>query len=172
MPLLEASPEVILLRAAVDQIKTVDWPGLTGLAAVTVRHGRFRGFNGGERPGIALRYIGSGPLDPEQQVLSAYETLCQMEISMDVEATLDSEESGDDETGLLRLSRMATAAVNSLRDPAGLFYPRIHEIFVTEKEADEDSTPDKARLSWKISVLYRVRTDEENVLLGIGSTGL
>lgn len=170
MALLPLSPDVILLEAGLSALQSNDWADLTGLEdPVTCRHYRQRRSNSvDERPGLALQFLSCAPPEEDTPQISHDEKLMQMDLNLIAEWDVKIESTGDDPTGLEDGNRLLAGGVMALRDRTKAFAPLVHEIVVGLKELDETTQADKGRLTLAVSVLYRVRSDDENVLLSMG----
>lgn len=138
---------------------------------VTVRHARNRKPVRGEKPAISLILVSDEP-QPDEQDRNLWEAVREMVVDVQVDADLDKEDSGLDETGLGALMLMVAIFVASLRGPdqtwiAGM----VDAVQIGSLEPDDRSTPDDGRMTRALTVLYRVRSDDENVLLAAGVNG-
>lgn len=170
--MIQQEPFVKLLGYAKASLDLVDWEVETGIAGVKPRHFRNRNTTSEERPGVALRFDHDLPQqEGEVPNHNTWEKVRELALSIVVDVDLDSEESEEDPTGFDKPSRIAAVAMKALRDPTKPFAQKVDWSRQDSIDPDEDSTPDKGRLVYAVIVLYRVRSDDENVLLAQGETG-
>lgn len=170
--MIEQPPFVKLLGWADDALALVDFAAETGIADVTHRPFRNRNTMEDERWCVAVRFETDLPQqDGEVQNHNAWEKCRELTLSLIVDGDLETEDSGNDPTGLAQLGMIAAAAFKGLRDPAGPLAQKCDWMRLGGIEPDEDSTPDEGRLVYAVIVLYRVRSDDENVLLAQGEMG-
>lgn len=170
--MIEKPPFTKLLEFADQSLELVDFAAETGIAGVTHRHFRNRNISEDERWCVALRFEHDGPQqDGEVQDRNAWEKCRELTLSLVVEGNLQTEDSGLDPTGLAQLGMIAAAAFRGLRDPAGPLAQKCDWMRLGDIDPDDESTPDEGRLVYAVIVLYRVRSDDENVLLALGENG-
>lgn len=156
---------VEILGMSKEALDVGDWETNTGVDNVTIRHYRHRKNAIGEKPCIGLLFLGDGPPEEDTFNLSHSEALRQMDFQLVVDCDIPTEDSDEDPTGLETPGRLMAYGLKLLKDPAGPLYPNVHEVFDGPKDLDEASTPDKARMTRTISVLYRVKSEDEDVRL-------
>lgn len=158
------SPETIILEqmaaiadaAQLHLVFDMDTP-------FVVRHFRNRRGKGSERPGVALRYVGTEI--PPNMGQSSSEMIWAMTVDIVVDLELDPEEDGVDVTGwdkLTAAARAFAALYLSMESPLRNF---VDDILPGELDPDEDSTPDDGRLVQSVSVLYRTPWNDQQTLL-------
>lgn len=169
------TPPVIQLLRAMDAAGSAAiFPeqALSG-GTMTIRHARNRKPVRSEKPCITLILVD----DDRQQAdvdRNEWETVREMTVDLQCDLSLSTEDSGRDPTGLEALLLVLGTFLAALRDPdqpnlclGGL----CDDITVGAIDPDEDSTPDEGRMTRRVTVLYRVRTDDPNVLLAAGANG-
>jgi hypothetical protein len=162
--MIDEEPFVKILLAGKAALALGTWEVETGIA-VGVRHYRHRKTGQDERPCVSIMFVSDGPPEEDTPQTSHDEKWMQSEWQLIVDHELRTEDSNTDETGLAELGRIAAYALRLLKDPAGPLFAMVHEIVDGAKVLDESSQPDKARFTRAISILYRVRADDENELL-------
>lgn len=170
--LIELAPHVRLLEAAAETMRQVDYEDRAGTAkAVTVRHARNRKPVRAEKPALSLILVGDDPR-PDELNRNAWERVRELQFDIQADADLATEDSDEDPTGLALLSRMLAAAVQrlevSFRDEATPLNQLCDYVSAGSIDPDEKSREDDGRLVRGLTVLYRVRADDSNVLLGPG----
>lgn len=164
-----ATPPVILLLDAIrSTLDLVDYQAAAGVAGVTVRHRRNRFTNDSELPCIAIAWVSDEVIDEEASFLTAYEKTRGLTVDLVVDSLIADEESEADPTANLALTSLVAASVTALQDkesPIGLISETVS---LRDMAPDEDSKPDKGRLVATLFVVYRVRVDDESILLAEG----
>jgi hypothetical protein len=165
--MIATPPHILLLEAALSDLRLVDWTDETGLEQVSTRHQRNRAASHEEKPCVGLLFIndelGGGDLDH-----NTWETNRTLTIELVADAQLDTEDSELDPTGLLRLSRLNAAAVRALMDEASALRQLCDFVGQTDILPGDNSHSDEGRLVTGLSVVYRVKTDDPNTLLARG----
>jgi hypothetical protein len=162
---MSGEPAVItLLHAAKACLDSVDFATAFG-EPVTVRHGRFRGPAVESLPDLAMHFVRTGTPENFATAINMHETMMQLDIDLVAEIELPPEDAGIDVTGCLRLSNLMALAIAAVTDPDRSLVPLAHQIVRGDIAPDDQSRPDQARMTCEISVLYRVRTDNHDVLL-------
>lgn len=166
----------ILMRIAAVLVNPAnDLEGKAGVANIKVRHTRNRWANPKEKPCLSIRLVSDEVM--EAQDVSIYgEQRNDMQVDLQIDADLQTEDSDLDPTGLERLGSIGNAALMILKDQDGevadadgnKLYDVLDEIVNLGVVPDEDSEGDEARFIHRISVLYRTSTRDPNVLLATG----
>lgn len=177
--MIDIPPPIRLLEAIKQTLEPVDYLNRAGLAGVRIRHRRNRNTKAGERPCIAIAFVDDDGPDDDQLDLTCGER--QRSLTVDLIADVDlAPEKADidqdpatpgveiDPTGNLVPSRLLAAAIEALKTPGSAIDVLSDYISVKSLSPDEDSQADYGRLVRTIIVLYRVRSDDENVLLAEG----
>lgn len=159
-----------LLDAIVATGDTVDWLTQTGQDSVTARHGRNRYADEEEKPCVSVVFVGDEPAGDDLDH-NAWETVRELQIDLVVDAALDPEDGNLDPTGYRRLSRIAAAFIKAMRTPGSPIDLLSDWVRQAGIAPDDRSTSDQGRLVSSVIVVYRVRTDDENVLLAQGVMG-
>ncbi len=176
--MIPTPPPIVILREMKRLGLLADFTqaGVTS-APVTVRHARNRDPAKGEIPSVTLILVSDDPRQDEQDH-NMDERTREMVVDVQIDLVLANEESGDDDTGLLALMLVLAVFVQALRtgDPAGpnpivWVSGLVQDLFVDSLAPDDRSTPDDGRMTRALRVLYRVRSDDENVLLAAGVDG-
>lgn len=165
------APHIRLLVAAYQTLEPIDWLTDTGVDGLTLRHMRHRFSTSSEKPCLSLRWTGNNDPGTRGEYLNAWERPREMGLDLIIDMALPTELSGDDPTGWEKHSRIAARAMTAFQTQgdANFLYPLLCDWIVAGDDSpDEDSKPDDARLVKSLSVLYRVRVDDENVLLAQG----
>lgn len=171
--MIDIPPHIRLLMKAEEKFKTVDFMQDAGLpSAVTVRHSRNRNAVRFEKPSLSIIFVGDDP-QPNEQDRNAWEVVRELVFDIQVDLDLTTEISDEDPTGLLFLSRTVAAAVKALKDSVQpIFLDGLCDwIAVGSIDPEERSQPDIGRMTRALTVLYRVRSDDANVLLSAGENG-
>ena len=166
-------PHLILLAEMGNRISAIDYQVEAGLQApLTVRHSRNRKPTRKERPLLSIIFVGDD-LRPDDVDRNAWEEVREMTVDLQVDLDLDNETSFNDPTGLLYLSLVLAAALRSLKDPVQPVFlsGKCDWIRVGSIDPEERSTPDVGRMTRALTVVYRVRSDDQNVLLAQGENG-
>lgn len=165
------APYVRLLLAAAQTLEATNLndAGIAAGVLVTVRHARSRKVMKGERPGISIVFVGDDPTGAED--LNNDETQREMVFDLQCDVEMETEVSGEDPTGLGLLSRLAAVATRALRDDASPLRALCDFVTPGSVDPDDENRGDEGRLVRRLSVLYRVRSDDENVLLAAGENG-
>ncbi len=138
---------------------------------MTVRHARNRDPVRGEVPCISLILVDDDAVQDEQD-RNEWESVRSMTVDVQVDLVLANEDSGDDDTGMGVLMMVVAVFVDSLRGPDQIWINGLVDfVRVGALEPDDRSTPDDGRMTRALRVLYRVRSDDENVLLAAGVNG-
>lgn len=167
MAMVNDEPFEFLLEKALESIAAVDFLDRAGIAPVTVRHWRNRHSTPSEGTAVSLRFVGDDPRQDDIN-LNSWETTRELELDIVVDMELDTEISGIDPTGWKKLGRVAAAAAAALQDPASPLRQWCDWVTPGRNDPDEKSTADNGRLVKAATVLYRVRSDDSNVLLAAG----
>lgn len=166
-------PHLILLAEMGNLIGAVDYEVQAGLAKpLTVRHSRNRKPAKSERPLLSIIFVGDD-LRPDDVDRNTWEEVRELSVDLQVDLDLETETSFADPTGLLYLSLVLAAAVKSLKDAEQpVFLGGLCDwIRVGSIDPEERSTPDVGRMTRALTVIYRVRSDDANVLLASGENG-
>jgi hypothetical protein len=165
-------PPVVLLMLMQARGAAADYTKAGVTNPVTVRHARNRGPVRAEKPAVTLILVSDEP-QPDEQDRNAWEVVREMVVDVQVDIDLAAEDSGDDPTGLRVLMKTLAVFVRSLRDPeiATWLGGMCDWIRLGALDPDDRSTPDEGRMTRALRVLYRVRSDDENVLLAAGVNG-
>lgn len=171
--MLQTPPPIRLLRMMADRGRAADF-SQAGIVSkpVKVRHARNRNPVRGEKPAVTLILVSDEP-QPTELARNEQELVREMVVDVQADIDLATEESGEDDTGLEVLMLVIAVFVDSLRDqnvPSWLG-GYCDWISIGALEPDDRSTPDEGRMTRALSVLYRVRSDDENVLLAAGENG-
>jgi hypothetical protein len=167
------APHITLALAIEAAGNAVDYLGRAGIAGnVTIRHARNRKPVRAEKPCMSIIIV-SDDYQPDEADRNDWEQVRELIVDLQADLDLDTEDSGDDPTGLDKLSRFVAAFVAGLKDPEMPTYlgGLCDWIRVGALEPDDRSTPDDGRMTRAIHVLYRVRSDDANVLLAQGVNG-
>jgi hypothetical protein len=167
-------PHIQLLAAILATLEAVDWEAETGVVGLTIRHARHRFSTSSEKPCLSIRWTGNNDDGARGESLTAWEKPREMNVDLQIDMALPAESSDEDPTGWLAHSRIAAAALTALQTPGptnALYPPLAQWVRGGDDAPDEDSKPDDARLVKSLSVLYRVKTEDESVLLGEGVNG-
>jgi hypothetical protein len=171
MSLVQIPPHIRLMTAIHDAIAAVDFQDRAGLSAsLKVQFSRNRNATRQEKPSLLIVFVGDDPRTGDEQDHNAWETVRELVVDLQVDLDLNSENSGIDPTGLLFLSNTIAAAVSSLRDPIEPIYlgGLCDYIMAGSIDPEERSQPDIGRMTRALTVLYRVRSDDPNILLAAG----
>lgn len=167
------APYVRLLLAIEASLLLADYHTDAGLAPggnMTVRHARSRKVIKSERPSISIIFVGDEAQQAEQ-FRNDWETVRIMQFDLQVDVEIDTEDSELDPTGLGLLSRLAAVAVRAIRREDSPVSQLVDYITPGGIDPDDENRGDDGRLVRGMTVLYRVRTDDENVLLAAGEDG-
>jgi hypothetical protein len=181
----DVAPFVKLLTAAGQFIAAADYIEGAGLLSLpddlgaqhpitmTVRHARNRKPVRSEKPCITLVFVGDEPRSDDEQQLNDWETARELTFDLQLDMDLDTEDSELDPTGYAKMSRVLAVAYSSMVETVGLKFLGGLADWIANGSYDPDdkSTSDDGRLVLGISVLYRVRSDDPNVLLAAGENG-
>lgn len=171
--MIQTPPTIRLLRMMADRGRAADYTQAGVVSApVTVRHARNRNPVRAEKPAVSLILV-SDEEQPSEQMRNEWEVVREMIVDVQVDLDLATEDSGGDDTGMASLMLVIAVFVQSLRDPEvpSWLGGYCDWIKVGALEPDDRSTPDEGRMTRALSVLYRVRSDDENVLLAAGENG-
>lgn len=169
--MIDTPPHIQLLAAIKTTLEAVDYQADAGVAGVKIRHRRNRYSWDSERPCVSIVFVHDVIPDDAALELNAWEKQRQLTVDLVVDLDLPPEDSDEDPTGNLALSLVAAASLRAMKDPASPIAQLSDYISGHDIEPSEDSKPDKGRLSLTSIVLYRVRSDDENVLLAEGVNG-
>lgn len=163
-------PFVRLLLKMAERGREGVYPEVGG--PVTIRHARNRNPVRSERPCISLICV-SDEVRGDDQMRNEWEVVRELVVDLQVDLELTAEDSGLDETGLAALSMTVTAFLRAIRDeePTSWLDGMCDWISIGSLEPDDRSTPSDGRMTRAITVLYRTRSDDENVLLAAGVNG-
>lgn len=173
MAVIGTPPHIILLTALELASAGVDYEDRAGLSSpVTVRHSRNRQPVRAERPALTIIFVSDEPRADEQD-RNDWEQVREMVVDLQCDLDLETENSVADPTGLLYLSLVLAAALASFKDPEmPVFLGGLCDfIMVGSVDPAERSQPDIGRMTRELTVLYRVRSDDANVLLSAGENG-
>lgn len=171
--MIETPPHIKLLMKIEEMINLVDFETAAGIGQpMQVRHSRNRKPARSERPLLSIIFV-ADDVRPDDVNRNAWEVVREMTVDLQVDLDLDTETSFEDPTGLLYLSMCLAAATNALKDPEQPVFlqGKCDWINVGSIDPEERSTPDVGRMTRALSVLYRVRSDDANVLLADGENG-
>lgn len=169
--MIETPPHIILLEAIKATGEAVDFATDAGVPDVLVRHRRFRDAVESEKPCVSIEFVDDGVLDEAAIDLNAWETVRVLTITLHADADISAEVGGDDPTGSLKLSLMLAAFMAALQAEDSPMREVCDRVSQRDINPDEQSKPTTARLSLTALVLYRVRSDNPNVLLAEGVNG-
>lgn len=163
-------PVAILLKMA-ELGRMADYSQAVGGATVTIRHSRNRKPVRAEVPAVTLILVSDEPRQDELD-RNDWERVREMVIDVQVDTHLAAEDTMIDETGLAVPMILVALFVASLRGPNQTWISEmVDDVRVGSLEPDDRSTPDEGRMTRALTVLYRVRSDDENVLLAAGVNG-
>jgi hypothetical protein len=168
MPLITKPPHIRQLEAAVADLASADFMENTGVPGIHVRHRRNRLPTSSELPCVTLRWLGCDQTSPDGDYVTAWEQQMLNHMQLEVDLELDTEESGIDPTGWGKHSMVAAYAYSVLAEQSSALFQLCDHVRVPAPQLDEDSKPDDGRLVLPFDVVYRVRTDDPNVLLAPG----
>ncbi len=161
MPLLPISPTDRIEIRMREVGETVDYLDLAGIAEpVTIRHSRKRHPVRGDRPCLTLIFVGDVAVEGETG-LNAWEVARRATI--DVQADIDV--ASDDPTGRVALGRMLAAFVGALRAEGSAMLTLIDDVIEGDIDPEDRAQAEDGRLVRSLDLLYRVRSDDGNVLL-------
>lgn len=163
-----AVPVTLLLEAIKATLDQVDYQAEAGIAGVTVRHRRNRFSIDSELPCIAIQWISDEIVDEETPYLTAWEKTRGLTVDLVIDSLIDDEESGLDPTANQALLNLAAASIRALKKDDSPLGALSETRSLRDMAADEDSKEDKGRLVATLFVVYRVRVDDETVLLAEG----
>jgi len=165
-------PPIILLIEMQRRGAAADYSQVIQDGNVTVRHARNRQAVKGELPSIGLILVSDDPQVSDQQ-RNMDEVVREMVVDVQADIELATEDGGEDETGLAMLMIMIAIFLRSLKDEenASWLGGLCDWISVDSLEPSDRSTADAGRMTRAIRVLYRTRSDDENVLLAAGVNG-
>lgn len=170
MPL--ETPRVRILKRMKALLDHADLAGMSGVANITTRHTRNRWASPDEKPCISLRMV-SDEVETEAYHTQS-ERLCYLNVDIQVDAELATEDSALDPTGLERLGQMANAALRVFKDTEATdadgnkLRDLCDDVADEGVQADDDNEADEARFIHRIVVLYRTAIDDPNLLLASG----
>lgn len=168
--MVEDPPYIRLLEALKATIDPVDYEAEAGIEDVNTRHQRHRYAADEEKPALSVRFTNDVPrgddLDHNQ-----WETLRELAADLVADVKLPPEDSAEDPTGLLTGARLLAAAMKAVRDPSSPIALLCDRVILGVIGGDEDSNYDVGRLVCGVTVVYRVRSDDENQLLAQGVMG-
>lgn len=170
---VDVPPHLKLLAEMSNMIGVVDFQVQAGISRpMQIRHSRNRKPLRSERPLLSIIFVGDD-VRPDDVNRNAWEVVREMTVDLQVDLDLDTEVSFADPTGLLYLSLCLAAAIKSLKHPEQPIFlnGKCDWINVGSIDPEERSTPDVGRMTRALSVLYRVRSDDANVLLAAGENG-
>lgn len=164
--MISPSPLIRLLTAAHADIRAADYVLGAELTDVTVRHENNRYPTEDERLGgcisIALKADSARSDDADH----CYGEMVR-EATFELVGDIDVDPVADP-TGLLRVMRMLTIAANALRADDSEIRKLCDWVNSPEIDPDERATSEEGRLVYAVTVVYRVKTDDLNVLLAPG----
>jgi len=166
-------PHIKLLIAIENALLTVDFAVQAGISRpLTIRHSRSRAPVRAERPALSIIFVGDDPR-PDEQDRNDWEQVRELTVDLQVDLDLETENRFQDRTGLLYLSLVQAVAVKALKEPdMPVFLGGLCDwISVGSIDPEERSQPDIGRMTRALTVLYRVRSDDANVLLAAGENG-
>lgn len=168
--MITTPPFVRLLEAIGIDLGTCNYQADTGIAAVGTRHVRNRSTTAEERPCVAVRFDGDERSDDDEN-RNAWEAVRWLHFALVADVVLDTEDAGTDDTAQKKLAMLLAASVKWLRREGSAIGALSDWIIPGAFDPDENSQPDQGRLVLQLTVVYRVRTDDENVLLAQGEMG-
>jgi len=166
--MISTPPPIILLEAIKLTLADVDYEFAANIAGVTVRHARNRKPVRAERPALSIIWTGDDPRPGDEQFRNAWEAVRELNFDLQTDVDLPSDTQELDDTGWLYLTSMLAAAMEALCAPDSPLRALCDDIIPGSLEPDEKSDADNGRLVRSATVLYRVRTDDQNVLLAAG----
>lgn len=159
-----------LLEAILTDLETIDYQADTGIVGVGTRHLRNRSTAAEERPCVAVRFDGDERADDDRNH-NGQEAVRWLHFALVADLDLDTEDAGTDDTGQKKLGLLLAASVKGLRRAGSAIGALSDWIIPGAFDPDENSQPDEGRLVLSLTVVYRVRTDDENALLAQGEMG-
>lgn len=165
-----ARPKTLILIALAEHI-TAAVAQLPVDQRYTVRHGRHRNTADNELNCLSIEYVGEDPTGQGNggDGLSLAEEVVGMQVNLKAEARLPSEESGLDPTGLGSADEILEHAFSCLfhdgqetETLGGLLWQIRWD---GSSDDDELSTEELGRLSERLTLLYRVRSENPNSIL-------
>ena len=167
MPLLPMAPTDRIEIRMREVGEGVNYAELAGIAApVRIRHSRKRHPVRGDRPCITLIFVGDAALDGETG-LNAWEVARRA--TFDIQA--DIEVSSDDVTGRVTLGRMIAAFVGALRAEGSALLALVDDVIEGEIDPEDRAQAEDVLLVRSLDLLYRVRSDDGNILLTAEENG-
>lgn len=173
-------PETLILENAKAIVQGLPLAATFGLPGdVFVRHFRHREARKSERPGVALRYVGT-EMDNERQQFHTSSEVCRalnFDIVVDIELLPESTDlstpsgDGNDATGwdrLLGVGHFVAGKLVAMNSPMRLI---VDDLLYRDVDPDEDTQPDNGRLAAGVIVLYRTLFDDPMHLLGPEQNG-
>jgi hypothetical protein len=172
--MIDLPPPIQILLKLAERGRAADYTEAGIISGpVTVRHARNRRPVKSEKPCITLIFV-TDEEQPTELQRNEWEVVREMVVDIQVDLDLETEDSGNDETGMGNLAMVVAVFVKSLRDDpvnASWIDGMCDWIRIGTLEPDDRSTPDDGRMTRALSVLYRTRSDDENVLLAAGVNG-
>ena len=164
----QPAPHVRILLAIADVGRSVDYLEEAGIAEpVTIRHARNRKPVRSERPCITIIMTGDEPR-PDEMQRNDWETTREMTFDLQADMELPTEVSDEDPTGLGDISLFLAAMVYAIRAPGNPLLQLVDWVMPGKLDPNDDSPSDDGRMTRGLSVVYRVRSDDENELLAAG----
>lgn len=160
-------PYIELLKRLCDAIPAAELNALLERTDIKpTRHGRFREPTDEELPGISLIFVN----DSLGNVLTMGETERRLEVDMHGQMAIAAETSeqadSDDPTGMEEPAALLAAAEGLVRGSD--LYDLIEDIIFADVHPDESSTADEVRMVRHLTLIYRVSTDDPDVILWQG----
>lgn len=173
--MMDFPPHIRLLLKLQQLGQAVDYQDRAGIpGVVTIRHARNRNAVRAEKPAMSLILVSDDDRPNEEEGRNDFEQVREMVVDLQADLELPTEVSRSDVTGLGYLSLFVAAFVGGLRDPdqPNRWLDGLCDwLRVGALEPDDRSTPEDGRMTRAIHVVYRVRTDDPNVLLADGENG-
>lgn len=166
--MIRTPPPILLLEAIKLTLIDVDYEFAANIPGVTIRHARNRNAVRAERPALSIIWTGDDPRPGDELFRNAWETVREFSFDLQTDVDLPSDTEGLDDTGWLYLTSMLAAAMEALCDPESPLRKLCDDVVPGSLDPDEKSDADNGRLVRSATVLYRVRTDDQNVLLAAG----
>lgn len=162
------TPRVRILLRIEALLNHADLAGMSGVADIKVRHTRNRWAAPDEKPCISIRMVSD---ETDADPVTQGEVQHELIIDLQVDADLQTEDSGLDPTGIERLGQIANAAMTVLLDrdaedaDGNVLRGLCDGVIDGGVQPDEDSESDEARFIHRIIVLYRTSIEDPNLLL-------
>lgn len=159
-------PPVTVMEEALAALQGYDWQGIID-RDVTCRHFRNRASTVEERDVIAIKFVSDDLRESDWS--GSYGAMGEvgmiLALQLIIDVNLQSEDSGDDPTGLALLMLIAHHAVQCLKDGIAADGGCADAVADDGRADDDENSSDEGRLVQSISVLYRVAEVDRTVLL-------